>query len=61
MLIVGEIINTTRHSGEQSTEMDWSDDGSDAELNRHMDVYDKKWGENGADNELNYHMDVHEG
>jgi len=58
MLIVGDIINTTRHSGEQSTEMDWSDDGNDAELNRHMDVYDK---ENVVDNELNYHMDVYEG
>jgi len=54
MLIVGEIMNTSRHSGEQTSEMDWSEDGNDEELNRHMDAYED-------DVELSRHMDLYEG
>jgi len=54
MIIVGEIINTTQHSGEQPPEMDWSDDGNEEELIRHMETYEN-------DEELNRHMDAYEG
>jgi len=54
MLIVGEIMNTSRHSGGQSPEMDWSDDGNDEELIRHMEAYEE-------DEELNRYMDLYEG
>ncbi|XP_060856004.1 uncharacterized protein LOC132933747 [Metopolophium dirhodum] len=54
LLIVGEIMNTTRHSGEQSPEMDWSDDGNDEELNRHMEAYED-------DEKLSRHMDEYDG
>jgi len=54
LIIVGEIMNTARQSGEQSPEMDWSDDGDDEEMNRHMDAYEE-------DEELNRNMDLYEG
>ncbi|XP_060857747.1 uncharacterized protein LOC132943385 [Metopolophium dirhodum] len=54
LLIVGEIMNTSRHSGGQSPEMDWSDDGNDEEFIRHMEAYEE-------DEELNRYMDLYEG
>jgi len=54
ILIIGEIINTTRHSGGQSSEMEWSDDGNDEELIRHMETYE-------SDEEHNRHMNAYEG
>jgi len=54
MLFAGEILNTTRHSGKQSPEMDWSDDEDDEVLNRHMEEYE-------TDEKLNRHMDAYEG
>ncbi|KAL5237511.1 hypothetical protein ACI65C_004921 [Semiaphis heraclei] len=53
MLIVGEIINTTRLSGKQPLEMDWFVDGNEEELNRYMDTYED-------DEKLNRHMDAYE-
>ena len=61
MLIVREIMDTSRHSQEQSPEIDWSDDGNDSELNRHMDAYEKEWYQDGDDDVLNHHMNVYEG
>lgn len=40
--------------------MYWSVDGNDAELNWHMDTYEKEWNEDGGD-DLNRHMDAYEG
>ena len=54
-------MNTSRHSQEQSPEIDWSDDGNDSELNRHMDAYEKEWYQDGDDDVLNHHMNVYEG
>jgi len=54
MLIDGEIINTSRHSGEQTPEMDWGEDGNDEELNSLMEAYEE-------DEELSRHMDEYEG
>ncbi|CAI6372682.1 unnamed protein product [Macrosiphum euphorbiae] len=53
LLIVGEILNTSRHSGGQSPEMDWRDDGND-EMICHMEAYEE-------DEELNRCMDLYEG
>ncbi|CAI6375056.1 unnamed protein product [Macrosiphum euphorbiae] len=54
MLFEGEIMNTSRHSGEQTAEMDWSEDGNNEELISHMEAYED-------DEELNRHMDEYEG
>lgn len=54
MLIFGEIMNTSRHSGEQSPEMDWSDDGNNEELISHMEAYEE-------DEDLNRYMDLYKG
>lgn len=54
VLIFGEIMNTSRHSGEQSPEMDWSDDGNNEELISHMEAYEE-------DEDLNRYMDLYKG
>ncbi|CAI6374571.1 unnamed protein product [Macrosiphum euphorbiae] len=54
LLIVGEILNTSRHSGGQSPEMYWRDDGNDEEMICHMEAYEE-------DEALNRCMDLYEG
>ncbi|XP_016665021.1 uncharacterized protein LOC107885840 [Acyrthosiphon pisum] len=54
MLFEGENMNTSHHSGEQTAEMDWSEDGNNEELISHMEAYED-------DEELNRHMDEYEG
>jgi len=39
-LMFGELLNTTQYSDQPSVEMDWSDDGNNEQLYRHMDEYE---------------------